>query len=709
MDDETIDLRAILGVLRRHVRLIIAVIVTVLIVAGGVVYALKPQYTATSLVFVDTARKNLLESDLANMSSSAADNARVDSEVEIVRSIPTFLRVIEDAQLLTDPEFMPRIGMRDQLMAFFRLGTPALPTGEEAINNLVTRLQSSVSVQRRGLTYLISINATAGSPATASKIANAVADAYIALQVESKTESVMNSLDRLEPRIAEATATLASSEGAFDGFVESNIERLATQTNNQAITDLRQQLQDATARRTTLSDQVENASRSLAQQDYNALASSLQSQAVAQLETQRTELLNRIEALEPNSTAAVDLRGSLAQIESDLRETAGAEISSLRGQVDTYQTQADGLRDQVRQTFFSSELPPDLLAEIFQLQQNATLAQTSYEQLLARVNDLRTQADLQLADSRVVAAATPPSSASFPNTRLILIMAFLAAAGLGVGLAFVVDNFVGGFTSQEQLESVTRREVAASIPLQKQIKREDGSPSPSAADTIIQAPLSQYSESIRRLRLRLDQVMDKRENPTEGARVILVTSSLPIEGKTTTALALARTYALSGQRVLIIDGDLRKPSMHKHLGVASEIGLLEYLSGSSTPEVSKDPMTDLRAVLNATRSTAPVENLLSSKGFSALIQAARKAYDVVIIDTAPAGVVVDGVYLLQFADAVLFVARYASTTQRDVTRTLNVIDRANANSLPVVMAMTQQPSKMTGYSARYQYGYYTEA
>lgn len=712
MDEQEIDLRAILGVLRRHVRLIVLVVVTVLVITGGVVYSLKPEYTATTLVYVDTARKDLLDPEALAGGSSAADNARVDSEVEIVRSIPTLLRVIQDANLLNDPEFMPKLGLRQELMAFLRLAEPTLPTGEEALNNLVDRLRGSISVQRRGLTYLIAINSEAASPETAARIANATADAYIALQIQSKTQSVLNSLDVLEPRIAEATTRLAQSEGAFDTFVEDNATRLSA-SDSSNIATLRQQLAQATSERERLGGIVDSASQSLQQLNYEQLASSLQSEAVAGLEKQRTDLLNRLNSLEPSSTDAVDLRGSLSQVEQRLKTTAQQEIQGLQQQVSTYQDEASGLRDQVRQRFLASDLPPDVLTNIYELQQNSTLARSNYERLVARVNDLRAQADLQVADSRVVAQATPPNSPSFPNSRLILVLAGLAAVGLGVGLAFVVDNFVGGFTSTDQLETVTRREVITGIPLQRPNKREDGHIA-SAADLVVTSPLSHYSESLRRVRLRLDQLLatPRADGRQRRGKVILVTSSLPVEGKTTTALALARTYGVAGQRVLIIDADLRKPSLHKQLNIESTSGLHEYLAGEISPEESKsiinrDTQSGISVVLSANQSNLPTEHLLTSKTFVQLIEAATQAFDIVVIDTPPAGVVVDGVYLMQFADVILFLTRYASTTQREVLNALKTIDRSKSEETPLVLAMTQEPGNARSYNYKYS-SYYTD-
>ncbi|SEP95432.1 capsular exopolysaccharide family [Devosia sp. YR412] len=714
MDEQYFDLRSVLGVLRRRFRLIAMVLVAVLIVTSGVVFSLKPEYTASALVMVDPSRKDLLDPDGMQGTSSSSDSARVDSEVEIVKSMPTMLRVVEKAGLLQDPDFQPTIGLRQQLMAFFRLAEPKLPTGEEALNDVVAKVMNSVSVRRRGLTYLISISADAASPETAAKVANAVAEAYIESQLQSKTQSILGSLSVLQPRIADATAALAASESAYDTFIDVNLQRIIDDTGRQDIAALRSQFTAATSEASRLSSAVETASQGLTQLNYEQVASALQSEALATLEQQRADLLNRLNAVASDDPAAVDLRAELGSLSSQLSATAETEIASLRQQVSANQDRATTLRDNLRQTVLGGELPADVLTSIYELQQNSSLSRANYERLVARVNDLNNQAAVQIADSRVVAPASAPSSPSFPNTRLILVMAALFALGLGAALAFLVENFVGGFTSPEQLEAVTRREVAATIPYQKAIKRPDGTQSSSASDAIIASPLSQFSESLRRLRLRVDQTMAQsgvKSTPGKG-KLIVVTSSVPVEGKTTTAIGLARTYSAAGMKVLLIDGDLRKPSVNSQLEISSSDGLFDYLSGTMGAElptaiVSKDPISDVAAIVGARHSGVPTEQLLASNTFVRLVEAGKAAFDVVILDTPPIGVVVDGIYVMQLADAIVFVTCWGQTTQREVVRSLEAVERSKRPETPILLAMTQQPPTGNRYQNKY-YSYYSE-
>ena len=291
------------------------------------------------------------------------------------------------------------------------------------------------------------------------------------------------------------------------------------------------------------------------------------------------------------------------------------------------------------------------------------------------------------------------------------------ALALGAGLAFIIENFVGGFTSPEQLEAVTKKEVATTVPLQRLGKRPDGTEPLTAADLVVTAPLSQFSESMRRLRMRIDQSFGQsRPRVAEGdaalaGKVIVVSSSLPVEGKTTTSLSLARTYDAAGLSVLLIDCDLRKPSLHRQIGKEASDGLFDFLSGK--PDVgllgniaTVDPMSNVKVIVGARHSDVPTEQLLTNKTFYRLVEAGRATFDVVILDTPPVGVVVDGIYAAQVADAVVFVTRYSSTSQREVQNAIAAIDRSKPTDAPLLLALTQQPSASRGYKNRY-YAYYS--
>jgi len=169
-----IDLRGLLGLLRRQLKMIAAVFLAVIGLAALSVFTTTPIYTATTLVMVDPSSKNALQSD-DRLEGGAGANSRIDGEVVLAASDNVLLAVIDREGLLDDREFRPELGFTARVLSFLRLREPTLPTADEALRQTLNKLSSMVTVQRRGLTFLIAINARSEDPAKAARLANAIA------------------------------------------------------------------------------------------------------------------------------------------------------------------------------------------------------------------------------------------------------------------------------------------------------------------------------------------------------------------------------------------------------------------------------------------------------------------------------------------------------------------------------------------------------
>lgn len=714
MDDDQIDLRGAFGLLRRKLWLIILVTLLALAGAGVALLALKPVYTATALVLVDPSKKNLLDPQ-AETSSSSSDSARVDSEVELVSSETTLLSVIKDLNLVEDSEFGVRLGLRDMLMAFFRIAEPTLPTGDDALRSVLGRLKDAVSIERRGLTFLVAVDARSSSADKAALLANTLAQTYIRQQLQAKIDATLASRDVIQARILDASATVAQSEQAFDTFVDANLDRISAETGRSDLALLKQQIEALARSRSESTAVAELAEQSLARRDWTAVADALKNDAVRNLDRQRTQLMANLAAAAEGTPAAINLQAQLAGLESGIQTAADEAITALRQDLAASQARTVSLRVQLRTTILDSNLPADVLTSMYELQQSGEIARAQYQTLLTRQQDLDTQAYLQQPDSRVVSEATPPSNPSFPNPRLMLSLAAVAGLAVGIGLAFLIENFVGGFTTEGQLQSLLRLPVAAAVPRQKPPKTSSGGRSSTIADAPILAPLSQYSESVRRIRIGLDQAAQKALNAgghkTAGGRVVMVTSAAPNEGKTTLALSLARAYALSGRSTLLIDCDLRKPSVHRQLGLEASNGLLDFLNAGSAATldaiVHVDAGSGAQVIVGSRRSDMATDQLIAGAAFGRLIDAARANFDVVILDTPPVGPVVDGLYLASLVDVIAFVVRWSSTPQQEVRAAVASLV-AVAPTTPMLAVLNQVDSAKAGYRGNYA-GYYTEA
>ncbi|MEE9427610.1 MAG: polysaccharide biosynthesis tyrosine autokinase [Paracoccaceae bacterium] len=662
------EFRTIGGLLRRQIRVIMLTTLFIFGLAAIFLLTITQTYSATALVLVDPDRQSILNPGTAFPASAGRDNARVDSEVEILRSNAVAMAVIESQGLIGDPEFGAALGLSEKLARSVGIAYAASPLDRQATAKTLNRFKDATTIRRKGLTYLITVSTSSKSPARAAFLANSLAKAYITQQVEAKVSRSLAARDVLNTQIIAAQLSLTSYETTFSQFLEKNLDQVAEGTEmsglrtalSQAELSLQQKEQDQLGLR-----------QLLRQEDWAALGNKLGDSQLRDLIQTRSDILASIsKGNSPANPKSFQL--ALAEIDAKLNASSTASLKTLTAETINLDQKITGLRGQMRRAFLASDLSPQLLTEIYAIQQDTSIARAQYDNLVLRMRDLDTQANIQIADSRVVSPALEPVTPTFPNRSLVLLVALAASMGFGVSLAFLNEYYIGGITSASQLGELLQTPVAATIPA----RSGQNSGQLSHAETIIDAPLSIYSESVRKLRAAIDQKFKARgggDPPqlSRGGKTILITSALANEGKTTAALSLARTYAQAGQKTLLIDADLRQPSVHLHLGFEPQIGFLDYLRNASETDLTgsfyaRDPASSLALIMGAARSEFPTDQLLSSATFEALLAQAKEVYDVVIIDSPPLLPVVDARYIAHYADAVVMVVKWAATGQGDL-------------------------------------------
>ena len=705
------DPKAIIALLRRQIRLIVLTIAVFLGVALIYLFSVTPMFTASTLILVDPAQRNLLDpTEPLSIPAMAAD-ARVDSEVEILRSDAIALAVLDNQNLLRDPEFGPQIGLMDRVQQAVGFEVETRGSGEALVQGVLRRFSDAVSVRRVGLTYIISVSVDSEDPDRAARLANALAETFIAAQVEAKVAVSLTARDALLGQSDAALQAVSDSEDALDTFIEVNLAELEAESGLSEVAELRRLVDQVNEQRLTAEASTLAAQQALQAGDWATLSDRLGDEALSELDRQREQLESRLAAATSGSQEEIDLRQALARVEAESVDRADAVIGVLRSEVADLEATARDYRTQIREVLLQGELSSAFLTAMYELQQEASIARRQYQTLLSRLRDLETQANIQVADSRIVAPALPPAEPTFPNSRLILAVTLVLAVGAGVGFAFLREYYVGGVTSADQLRDILHARVATSIP-----KANQGASQLSLADSVISSPLSLYAESIRRLRATIDQSFRIRDPRGEHAsadpagKVIMITSGLPYEGKTTTALALARTYALAGIKTLLIDADLRRPTLHKQLGLTPEQGFADYLRDLEIKRVAssfygRDAIANLSVVMGARRSETPTDQLLDSAAFDELIRHARDDFDIVILDTPPLIPVVDARYVAHYADAAIMLVRYSVAHQRDIRSAAAQLQEALHTEAEFFAVLNQEQGRQRRYS---YYGYYSD-
>jgi polysaccharide biosynthesis transport protein len=539
VQSEHMDIKELINILRRQFRLIALSLAVVLIPTIVYLAMATPMYRATALLAIDAGGSNLLDPRGVENSQSAILNSRVDGEVEVLRADSTIMAVVEQGDLIRDPEFGSRLGIRARIAIALGLDgvtdrikqaigmrpTPVRPE-QALVKSTIDKLRSSAEVRRRGLTYLISVSILSQSPERASELANLYVETYIARQVINKSASISAARDVLQAQTENARITLAQVEDSLNSFIDDNLARLEQESNDASISLLRRELETAQATKTnnlaTLTATREAAARS----DWLTVASALESAAIEQLAQERESLVRRLSGEATGSQTEVDLRRSLAAIDQTLSESLTQAQRNVETQLSSITQNEAIAREQLRDALLRSDMSSTVIADLFNLQQSASIARDQYQRLLARIQDLNALANVQIADARVVSEALPPTSAASPNKRLIISAALVLAIGLGVAIALLNEYYIGGITSLAQLGNLRTARPAGVVP-----DTISNGELTVLGEQVLNAPLSQYSESFRKLRLAIDTSLSQsvpervQAGTTKpGAQVILVGS-----------------------------------------------------------------------------------------------------------------------------------------------------------------------------------------
>lgn len=503
-----------------------------------------------------------------------------------------------------------------------------------------TRFANALSVNRIGLSTTIAIEVTAADPDAAAAAANTLAQVYIARQEAGARAAADAAVAALAVRLDEIASDLRTAEAEVDGYALARSAMAADEAVAREIRTLQRrfrQLGDAQMRANAELRALEEklpvggiTTAHLHRAEHDALTA-----AVRKAERTRTPDLDAAEDAQPESVMAEA---------ATRRDALRAAVAARAAEIDALQRRLDGLMS-------TASLPNAVSVELFRRQQRVQSLRTLYQTYLDRHQRLARLAAAVVPDSRMVAPARPPTEAAFPRKMPIL-------AGLGVfGLAFAVGLACLCERRRARLASDGRLRAFGGVPILPalpHLRRRPGHRGPE--DEVIRWPLSGFSEALRRLR----HAIEARAESRDGGLVLVVTSTLPREGKTTLALALARSAALAGRSCLLIDGDLRRPSLHRRIRRQIASGFATFLRRRDAvldDLVQTDARSGADLLVGAHRSETPPERWLASSRLAELIATARRTYEIVIIDAPPAAIASDAMLLQEHADAVLYVVR----------------------------------------------------
>jgi polysaccharide biosynthesis transport protein len=713
---QSLDLRRLMTMFRRHLRLFAAVSAGVLLAAIVFTLTATPKYTATANVMLDVRQEQVVDSQ-AVLSGLPPDSSVVDTEVEILRSRQLTERVVKSLKLDQDPEFNPAVAKPTGLAAV-KAGIGSLIGGgsteqlspveaQKQQEAIVDRVLAGLSVKRAGLTYVINVAYESENPAKSAAIANKFAELYLLEQLEAKFEATQQATKWLNERLGELRGQVLQDEAALQQFRIANNLMSAAGTNlteseisnyNMSLADARAKVAEAQARLATARQQLARGSTG------EDVGEALSSPVIQELRKQRAQASATVADLSgrygDRHPEMLKAKRQLTDIDAQIQSEIQRIISNLQAETQVAQQRAGAIGGSLGSAKGTLASNTRATVRLNELQRTADASRTLYESYLNRYKETSTQEGIEQSDARIVSKAKIPTGQSSPKVGLNLALGLVLAIGAGLAAVVLAEMLDAGLTTAEDVERRLDTSFLGAIPLLSTVA--EGHPAP-PIDYVVEKPLSSFSEAFRNLKTsilysRLD----------EDVKVIAVTSSLPGEGKTTSSICLARTAALQGQRVVLIDCDLRRRTVNRMMAAEPEVGLLEVLSGEVPLErVLQQDAKSGATLLPLAKSSFTPKDVFGSAAMDRLLAHLRTQYDLIVLDTAPILPVADTRVLAPKADAVVFLTRWRKTPQHAVEAAFRLLAGTGAHLAGV--ALTQVDMKQ---QTKYGYGdpgyYYAE-
>ncbi len=684
-EDDAINLGALFTTLWRGKWIIAAITCLAILLGGYYAYvAATPLYRSTTVVILDTQQENIvdLQSVVGGLSGETSE---VNSEVEVLRARGLMGQVVDRLELTEDPEFnsvLRPVGTLDQITGAIRgalgLISDAAPLPPEEAerrtrDSVVSSLLDQVSVRNKPLSLVFEITAETESPEKSALIADTIAELYIRSQIQVKFDAMEQATGWLTGRVAELEAQLEEAELAVSDFSASTdlVSAAALQALERQLKEMRERIdmsQEA---------QIAAADRLMAMQ----LATTRDEKSAAADDGQLRRYLLRAES-DPAMARAFDARFT------QLLSRAELDVTRAEQQVAALQGSEQELTLQIR-------LQGDDLIELQQLTREAEAIRLLYEYFLTRLNETAAQQGIQQADSRILSNAVVPNGPSQPRKSLILAMSGILGLTIGMGLILLREARSNGFRTVQDLEAFTGYTVLGQIPQIPARNRKR------ALSYLSERPTSAAAEAVRNLRTSV--LLSNVDSPP---KVIVSTSSIPGEGKTTNSLALTQNLLGLGKSVLLIEGDIRRRTFSQYFDDLPKRGLVSVLGGEITLSDAVYRPADFAAdILVGEKSTTNAADLFASDRFGNLMADMRTRYDAIIIDTPPVLVVPDARIIAQQADAVLFTVQWDKTSKAQIEEALRMFHSSGQRITGLVLSQIS-PKGMKRYGHGNLYGAY---
>jgi len=671
-------------VLRKRKWVVAATLVIVATLATIVSLRTTPVYDASAKIEINRPNSDVLlgfkDVGVAMTPDYLEDQLELPTQVHILQSSRIASQVIK-ALNLDSTSVQP--------------GKPAVapPLDPEKETARIEQFQAALHVGPVPDTRLVEIRYSSPNPQLAATVVNTLVQTFIEENIKSRFDSTMQASDWLSKQLFDLQLKVETSQEKILRYEKDNGMLGVDEKQNiiaSKLDELNRELTGAESDRIQRQSQYQQTlsedAELLENADKDSLIGKLRSEE-ADLKMQYAQLTSQFDEHYPK---VIELKGQLQQLEENIH----AEVRKMGARAKTQYQAALHHEELLRVAFEAQKQEANKLNERAVdyniLKRDYETNRKLYEDLLEKLKQASVSAGLKSTNIRIVDAARVPTSPTSPNIPRNIELSLLLGTLGGIGLAFVLEALDTTVRTPEQVEVVSALPSLGIIPLSVPIRVNGVRPFLTGRQTSFgmelithKRPQSQIAESFRSLRTSILLSGSFESRP----KVLLITSALPKEGKSSTSVNLAIVLAQKGSRVLLVDGDMRRPTLHRVLGVPRDVGLSSLLDGTAVEEKATLPapnFPNLFVVPAGPSPSNPVE-LLDSDLLRKLIKQWRSQYDYVIIDSPPTLSVTDAVVISPEVDAVVMVVRSGETTKHAVRRTRDTLYQVNARIIGIVM------------------------
>ena len=730
-----------LGFLRRQYLVII--IATALAFAASVIFLriTPPTYTAQVKVLFGNSKAPFVQQQ------SAPDEAPVDveSRIEVLKSRAVATSVISQLNLADDPEFNGKGGWSHSAWKAIRGKLSGKPQGRkiDPADELIAEFERRLSAWRVGSSTVIEVSFSSSNAERAAEIANAIATAYIDDQLKAKVDAHRTATAWLHGRLQELGHDALTAERAVNELkTKSNIvaadgklmdEQQVTALNTRLVA-ARAQTSEAMARLNRFKTIVatDSYSASTGNLDAVSIADDVVERAILSIsDPQNNQIINNLRqqyleyAMREREYSArygsdhfvvINFRATMKGIRQSILDELRRLAEISKSDFSVAKEQQQEIEKQLAQAISQSRNTSSAELSIRELENSAKGYRSLYESFLQSYMGSLQKESFTISEARVISPAAPPQKKSKPNTIMILAFGMFGGIALGTALGFVREIMDRGFRTSAQIEARLHLPCLSLVPLLRHRKVNERSALTTAADkesgqrtlsrssgrhwaAAMAMPSSRFAESIRSIRFAID--LDSTKTPN---KVVGLISTLPNEGKSTVAASLALLLANSGKRVIMVDCDLRNPSLSADLAPNAGAGLIDVLLGARSLEdaVWTDPRTNL-AFLPVAKRLSNTSEILCSEQTKKLFDKLRATYDYVIVDLPPLAPVIDVRVTTPLIDCFILVVEWGRTTTDVVQHALHAAPNVYDAILGTVLNKTDMKAmnRYTNYLGDY--------